>query len=324
MPERDPRGRQAESPGQIPRRGWVEIAKRVKAESKTDNVNLLAAGVAFHAFLAFPATLVALVSVWALVADPATLQRQIADALDAAPAEVRDFFVQQLSSLAEASEGALTIGAIVGVLAALWSASSAMGHLVTAINVAYDEEETRGFVKRKAVSLGLTIGAVLFTVVMLGLIAAVPAFLDSTALGDAAKTAISILRWPLMLGGFMVALSILYRQGPDRDNPRWSWVSWGAVVAGVIWLVASVGFSLYSRIFGDYNATYGSLGGIVVLLLWLLITVTVVILGAELNAEIEHQTAQDTTKGEPRPLGQRDAFVADTTPDAEQEEPVRR
>jgi membrane protein len=324
MPERDDRGRQAESPGQIPAKGWIEIAKRVKAEAKTDNISLLASGVAFRAFLAFPATLVALVSVWALVADPATLERQIGDALEAAPAEVRDFFVQQLSSLADASEGALTVGAIIGVLAALWSASTAMGYMVTAINLAYDEEETRGFVQRKGLALGLTLGAVLFTLVMLGLIAAVPALLDNTALGDAAKTAINVLRWPIMLAGFMVALSFLYRQGPDRDSPRWTWVSWGAVIAGVVWLAASVGFSLYTRFFGNYNATYGSIGGIVILLLWLLITITVVLYGAELNSEIEHQTAKDTTKGEPRPLGERGAFVADTTPDEKQEEPVRR
>ena len=315
MAERNDRGQTAESPREIPKQGWMDIAKRTKAEAKTDHVPLLAGGVAFYGLLALFPALVALVSLWALVADPATLQSQVQDFLSAAPQEVRNLISSQLTSLSEG--GALTFGLIAGIAVALWSASSGMKHLMEAINTAYDESESRGFLKVRGLALLLTLGALVFVVVMLGLIAAVPVWLEAVNLGGPATWAINLLRWPLMLAAFMGGLAVLYRYAPDRDEPKWSWASWGAVVAGVLFVLASVAFSIYVRNFGSYNETYGTFGAIIILMMWLLITALVVLLGAELNAEMEHQTMQDTTEGSEKPMGERDAFVADTAADAD-------
>jgi membrane protein len=184
--------------------------------------------------------------------------------------------------------------------------------MMTALNVAYEEEEKRGFVRFLLVSIGLTFCAILFGVVTLALVAILPAIIDLLPLGESGKTISSIVRWPVLVIIVMIGLAALYRFAPSRDEPRWSWVSWGAVVATVLWIAASALFSLYVGRFGSYDKTYGSLGAIVVMLMWLYITAYIVLAGAELNAEMEHQTARDTTSGAPRPMGERGAEVADT------------
>lgn len=314
-------GRAADSPQQIPARGWKEVLVRVKDEAKADNVALLAAGVAFYALLSLVPALIALVSIYGLVADPDDVERQVGDTLSAAPTEVQDLVGQQLSSLTEGSQGGLGLALVGGVLVALWSASSGMKHLMSAINVAYDEDETRGFVALRGRALLLTVGAILFVIVAVGLITALPAVLDGTSLGSAAKTTMSILRWPLLAVGLMVGLSILYRYGPDRADARWAWSAPGTIFATVAWVLASIGFSVYTANFGSYGETYGSLGAVVVLMLWLMISCAVVILGAEINAEAEHQTARDTTTGDRRPLGDRGAYVADHVADVDLSDP---
>jgi len=185
---------------------------------------------------------------------------------------------------------------------------------MTAINAAYDEDETRGFVKRKALALALTLGAVLFFVVTLGLVAALPAVLGAIGLSSGVVILVQVVRWLMLVGVVTVALAVLYRYAADRDSPRMTWVSVGAVIATVLWVLASIGFSLYVENFGSYGETYGALAGVVVLLLWLWITCYAVLLGAEANAEAEQQTARDTTIGRERPMGQRRAVKADTPP----------
>jgi membrane protein len=256
--------------------------------------------------------LVALVSIYGLVADPSSVDRQVNDWLGAAPREVRELLKTQLQSITSNAGAAAGFAVVIGIVAALWSASSGMAHLIEATNIAYDEEETRGFVKRRGLALLLTIGAVVFMLFALGLISVLPAVLADTGLGTAGRVIAGVLRWVLLLVGMMAALSILYRYAPDRDDPRWSWTSPGAAVATVLWIVASALFALYTANFGKYNETYGSLGAVVVLMLWLFVTALCVIVGAELNAEIERQTRKDTTQGQPKPLGARDADVADT------------
>lgn len=289
----------------------MDVLARTRSEVRDDRVTLVSAGVAFYALLALVPALVALISIYALVADPANVESQVGDWLRAAPLEVRELLASQLRAIAERGASTAGLGVGVGVLAGLWSASNGVDNVVKALNIAYDEEETRGFVHRRGLSLLLTLGAVAFVLVAVGLIAVVPALLDRTGLGGAAKAAIGALRWVLLLAGMATALAVLYRVGPDRD-PRWNWLSPGAVGATVLWLVASAGFSIYTSTFAGYERTYGSLGAIVVLMLWLWITSLCVVLGAELNAELEHQTRHDTTTGTPRPMGQRDAHVADT------------
>jgi membrane protein len=194
----------------------------------------------------------------------------------------------------------------------LWSVSSGVQGLVKSLNVIYDERETRGFVKLRGLSLLLTMGAIVVAVVALALITVFPRVVDNLGLGQAGQLAASIARWVVLALLVLVALAVLYRFAPDRANPRWRWVSPGALVALVLWLLGSVGFSWYVDNFGKYNQTYGALAAVIILLLWLYLSAFAVLLGAELDAEIERQTARDTTTGPERPLGQRDAEVADT------------
>ena len=302
------RGRGAESPREVPPRGWKDVLVRVMRQVKSDNVPLLAAGVAFFALLALVPSLVALVSVYGLVAEPADIQRNIEDALAAAPTEVRDLVSSQLSSIVESEPSGLRLGVAVGLALALWSASSGVKHLISALNVAYDEEEGRKFFKLRGLALVLTVGAVILAAVALGALVVLPATLDS----GPPRTALLIVRWPLFALVGLAALALLYRWAPDRGTARWRWVSPGAIFAVIGWVVASVGFSIYTRNFGSYNETYGALGAIVVVMLWLFISAYVVIVGAELNAELERQTAVDSTTGPSRPLGEREAYAADT------------
>ncbi len=310
-PEAD-RGREAEAPTQVPARGWWDVLMRTKAEAKTDNVPLLAAGIAFYALLALVPALAAVVSIYGLAADPADIGRHVGDLLGAAPTEVRDLVETQLRSISEGARSQAGLSVVIGLVLALWSASSGTKHAIEAVNAAYDEPETRGFFKLRSVALALTLGAVLFFLVAIALIAVLPAALEETSLGGPVRTALNVLRWPLLAFAVLTALAIFYRYAPDRDQPRWRWVSPGAVVATLLWLAGSAGFAFYTANFARYNETYGTLGAIVVVMLWLFLTAYAVLLGAELNAELERQTRKDSTTGQPRPLGQRGAYAADT------------
>jgi membrane protein len=306
------RGRGAEKPTEVPPRGWKDVLVRVKGELKADGVSLLAAGVAFYALLALVPSLVALVSVYGLVANPEDIQRNIEDALAAAPTEVRDLVSSQLSSIVESEPSGLRLGVIVGLVVALWSASAGMKHLIEAINLAYAEDDERGFIKLRGLALLLTVGGIALLAAAVGGLIVLPNVLGDSGGEGVARTVLMIVRWPLLAIVGLLALSVLYRWAPDREAARWRWVSAGALFATVGWVIASIGFSIYTSNFGQYNETYGALGAIVVVMLWLYITAFVIIAGAELNAELERQTAVDSTTGPPRPLGERNAYAADT------------
>ena len=305
-------GVEADQPTQIPVAGWWQVVRRAWAEAKADQVPLLAAGVAFFGFLSLFPAVVAAVLAYGLVADPAQLRDQAKELTAAMPASGRELLLQQLDALASAPRQGLGIGVAIAVVAALWAASGGAGYLLTAVNLAYDEDETRGFVRRKSLALGMTLGAIVFVLAAIGL------FTAGTAIGNDVATPVRILlqvaRLLLAVGLITVALAVTYRLGPDRDAPRIRWVTTGAVVATVIWLIASIGFSIYVETFANYAKTYGSLAAVVVLMLWLWLTAYAVLLGAEINAETEQQTAHDTTTGHPHPLGQRNAVKADSIP----------
>jgi membrane protein len=318
--ERDYPGARAGEPQQIPPKGWLQVTKRAWAEAKIDQVPLLAAGVAFFAFLSLFPAMIAAVMVYGLVADPATVQRQTEQISQALPEDAASLITDQMEAITSAPQQGLGIGLVVALLAALWAASGGVGQMLTAINVAYDEDETRGFVKRKALALALTFGAILFATVAILLIAVAPVLLNALIPEGALRWLLEIARWVGLLVAVGVGLGVLYRWAPDRDSPRFTWVSVGAAVATVIWMVASLGFSLYVDNFGSYGETYGALAGVVVLMLWLWITAFIVLFGAEINAEAEQQTVRDTTIGEPEPLGERGAVKADHLPGDRQTE----
>jgi membrane protein len=321
VPERDngdAAGREAERPGEIPPRGWFAILRRVKAEVKEDNVTLLAAGVAFYAMLAVFPAIIAVVTIYGMVAEPSQVESQVGEFAKSLPSGADQLLTDQLSNVTQAGRQSLSIGLAVSLLAVLWSVSSGVQGLVKSLNLVYDERETRGFLKLRGLSLLLTLGAIVVVVVALVLIAVFPGVIDDLELGQAGELAASIARWVVLALLVLVALAVVYRFAPDRANPRWRWVSWGAVVALVLWLLGSVGFSWYVDNFGKYNQTYGALAAVIILLLWLFLSSFAVLLGAEFDAETERQTSKDTTTGPERPLGQRDAEVADTVGESPQ------
>ncbi|WP_369254175.1 YihY/virulence factor BrkB family protein [Geodermatophilus amargosae] len=308
-------GVHAEAPTQIPARGWKQIVKRAWAENNADNMPIIAGGVAFFAFLAIFPALIATISIYGLVASPETVERQITELSGQLPESAADLIGDQLTSITQNSGGALSVSLAISVLGALWSASGGTGNLLTAVNIAYDEVETRSFIKRKALALGLTLGAIVFVLVTFALVAVVPAVLDMLPLGVVGSVLAQVLRWVLLLGVFAGSLAVLYRVAPDRDAPQLKWVSLGAIFVTVIWALVSLGFSFYVNNFGSYDKTYGTIAGVIVLMLWLYLTCYLVLLGAEINSESEHQTAEDTTEGPPVPMGQRNATMADELPD---------
>jgi len=268
----DGAGRDADAPQEIPPRGWIAVFKRVKAEAVDDNASLLAGGVAFFALLAIVPLLVAALSIWGLFANPSDATRLIRDIATGLPNSAQRLVTQQLRSISQKSNAGLGITAIVSLLIALWSASSGTKHLIEAVNTAYDEDEDRGFVKVRALAILFTLGAIAFMILAIGLIAIVPSALDDAGVPREVRVVVEIVVWPLLAVMMILALAVLYRFAPARRNPEWRWVSWGAVFATVAWLVGSAVFALYASNLGSYDKTYGSLGGVIVLMLWLYIT----------------------------------------------------
>jgi membrane protein len=314
--ETDPRavangdaGRQAGTPQEIPAKGWKDIAKRTLKEVKQDQVTLLGAGVAFYSLLALFPAVIAGVSIYGLVADPETVQDQINRLTEMLSPETAKIIGTQLEQVTSGAGGALGLATVIGILTALWSASSGMKAMVTGVNLAYDETEGRKFVKLRGLSLLLTLGAMLLMGVALALIVGFPAVADSWPV--ALRWTAGILRWVLLAALLVAALAVLYRFAPDRDEPRWTWVSWGSGIATLLWILASIGFSVYANSFGNYNKTYGALAGVIILMFWLYLTAVIVLVGAELNTEMELQTARDTTKGPEQPMGERGGHAAD-------------
>jgi membrane protein len=306
------RGRDARAPGDIPSRGWRDVLLRVKDESKKDNASLIAAGLALYALLAIFPALAAAVSLYGLFASPDQIAQQVQSLAGVLPQQAADILRTALQNLASQQGQALGIGAIIGFLLALWSARKGVVALMTATNIAYDEEEERGFFKQLLVSLAFTLAGVVAFVLIVALAVGLPVMLRALGVPSVVETVLSLARWVVLWLLVVLALAAVYRFAPDRNRPQWRWVSWGSAIAATLWLLASLGFSFYVSNFGSYGETYGALGGVVVMLLWFYISAYVVILGAEINAEMEHQTERDTTSGDEKPPGERGAHVADT------------
>jgi membrane protein len=310
----------AERPTQIPPKGWLQVVKRGWKEAKVDQVPLLSAGVAYYAFLALFPAMIAIVSIYGLIADPGTIATQISTLGKALPGEARQLITDQVTSLAS-QRRTLGFSAVLAIVIALFAASGGMSNLITAVNLAYDEEEKRNAIKKRLLALGLTVAAIIFMVIMLGLVAVLPPLLEKFLGGGALRWVVQILGYLVLFAIVAAALAVLYRLAPDRDAAKMSWVSVGALVATTIWLLASIGFSIYTSTLGNYAKTYGVFAGVVILLFWLWLTSYAILLGAEINAEAEGQTVADTTKGPEEPLGERGAVKADTLPPDSPEEP---
>jgi membrane protein len=306
----DDRGRHAERPSEIPKRGWKDIFWRVYNGLNEDRMLMNAAAVTFYSLLALFPAIAALVSIYGLFNDPGQIANQLNNLAGILPGGGMEIIKDQLTRVAAQSNGSLTIGVVISVLVSLWSANGGIKALFDALNIVYGEQEKRSFLWLNAITLMVTLGMLCFAIVALAAIVAVPVILR--ALPDVLGTIINWARWPVMAVLIAVILAFIYRYAPSRDEPKWRWISWGSVFAAVGWLAFSAIFSFYAANYGTFNQTYGSLGAVVGFMLWMWLSTTVILLGGKLNAEIEHQTAHDTTEGEPEPLGKRGAYVADT------------
>jgi membrane protein len=312
-PLQSDRGRFARRPGEIPLRGWKDILLRVWKEIDEDRIDLVAAGVAFWLILGLFPALGAIVAVYGLIADPATLRDHLASLDGIVPDGGMEVLEDQVNRLIEQNDSSLSLAALLGFLIAIWSTNTAMKALFSALNVAYGEREKRGWIGLTLLTLMFTVAALVLAVLLLAVIAAVPLALEFLRLPSDVEWIIFFVRWPLMVVLVMAGLAILYRYGPSRRDAKWRWVTWGSALTAVIWLVVSIGYSWYLANFTSYDRTYGSLGAVVGFMMWIWVSVLVMLVGAELNAEMEHQTAVDSTTSEPsRPLGRRGARMADT------------
>ena len=283
-------GRGAPGPGEIPPAGWWHVIKRAAAGFNDDRVMTEAAGVTFYVLLALFPAVASFISLYGLFADPAQLVGQLQNLGGIVPDGGLQIIKDQVVSLTSSSNKALGFGAIIGIGTSLWSANAGMKSLFGALNVVYHEKEERSFVRFTLIAFAFTLGAIGFIIAALLAVVVIPVILNFIGLSSVTAILLKVARWPVMLAVLALGLALIYRFGPNRRKPRWQWVSWGSSLASISWVVASLGFSYYVANFGSYNKTYGTLGAVIGFMTWIWISTIVVLMGAELNAELEHQS----------------------------------
>ncbi|MBE7217238.1 MAG: YihY/virulence factor BrkB family protein [Caulobacteraceae bacterium] len=306
------RGRAATSPADIPPRGWRDVLARTWGEVGRDRILSVAAGVTFFALLSLFPAIGAFVSLYGLFADVHAAEKQLTLLRGVVPPDVIKFLGGEVLRIADGRSGGLGVAFAISLLVSLWSANGAVKALFDGLNVAYEERERRGFLRLNLVSLTFTLGAFAFLALSLAAVVVTPIVLHLLYLDLLPGAWLAELRWPVLLLITVFAISILYRYGPSRRRPQWRWISWGAVFASLLWVASSLLFSWYVASFGHFDKTYGSLGAVVGFMTWIWYSTIIVLFGAELNSELEHQTAVDTTVGDPAPMGERGATMADT------------
>lgn len=304
-------GRDAARPRDVPLAAWKMIARRVWHQIGNDHIGLIAAGVAFYGLLALFPAITALMAIAGLIFDPAQFTGQIESVTAFVPRNVAEIVLDQAVAVSGSQEGGLGLAALFGIAVALYFASNGVASLMEGMNVAYDEPETRGFVRLTATKLLLTVVLLIGLIFGLGATLVLPGILSIVSLGPLTELLIGLARWAVLLAMTIGGILVIYRIAPDRASARWIWLWPGATLACLLWIAASVAFSVYVENFASYNETFGTLAGVVVLLMWLWISAYVLLLGAELNAEAEAQVRPDTTTGPGMPLGMRGAVKAD-------------
>ncbi|HWB47223.1 MAG TPA: YihY/virulence factor BrkB family protein [Hyphomicrobiaceae bacterium] len=302
------RGRSAERPADIPVKGWKDIAWRVYLGLQNDRVLLVSAGVTFYALLAlFPAT-AATLSLYGLFADASAINKHLRLISGFLPEGALEVIGDQVRRITSQPQGALGAAFFGSLALSLWGANAGTKAIFDALNIAYKEQEKRGFIGLTITSFVFTLSAIILVVIAMAGIVVAPVALALLGIPSQSLTAwLTMLRWPFLYLAILFALACLYRYGPSRTHPQWQWVTWGSTIAGGVWIVGSLLLSWYVAHFGTYNATYGSLGAVVGFMIWIWLSTVIVVAGAEINAEMEHQTARDTTEGGGKPLGTRGA-----------------
>src|SRR4051794_2714580 len=309
------RGRSADTPTKIPARGWKDILWRTYEQISAHRLFMIAAGVTFYAILAVVPAITALVSVYGLFAKASTINSHLSFVAGVIPGTAYELISDQIKRIAGNNDGKLTFAFIFGLGLALWSANAGMKAIFDALNIVYDEDEKRGFIKLNLISLTFTLGAVLALLTAVGAVVALPLVLTYLGLEQQAGF-LPLLRWPALLILVVLGLALLYRFGPSRRDPKWRWVTPGSIFAILAWGAPFALLSLHPSKIDGHNPTHGSLGAVIGLMMWIWLSVSVILIGAELNVEIEHQTARDTTEGGGKPLGGRGAVMADTVGEA--------
>ncbi|MES3026573.1 MAG: YihY/virulence factor BrkB family protein [Pseudomonadota bacterium] len=304
------RGRLAGSPYHIPLRGWRDILWRTFKEIERDRLPAVAGGVTFYSLLALFPAIGVFVSLYGIFADFEAMHAQLYEMSKVIPSEVVNIVGDQMLLLASRPQASLSVAFLVSLLLSLWTANAGMKALFDGLNIAYGEREKRTFIKRTALSYGFTFAALVFLVVMTAILVAAPVALARVGLYELAVIWVP-LRWMILVAMAAAAFSFIYRFAPCRASPRWRWVTIGGAFAACLWLGGSLVFSWYINNIAHFDVTYGALGAVIGFMMWIWFSVMVVLLGAELNAEIEHQTARDSTTGPEQPLGARGAVMAD-------------
>ena len=309
----------------MPWSGWKDVLTRTWRESSDDNIGIVAAGVAFYGFLALVPLLGAIVLSYGLVAEPRTVVGHMQGLTSVMPADAAKLIGDMLLNVVQQSSGKKGLGILVALAIALFGARNAAGSIITALNIAYEEKEKRGFIKVNLLALAITLAAVVVAVLALGAIGAL-GFLQELVPGAPAfiVTIGKIVAYVLLVLAAAAGAATLYRYGPSRDEPKWTWITPGSLFTAIAWMLLTLAFGFYVTNFGSYDKTYGSMGAVVVLLTWMYLSSYVLLLGAELNSELEHQTAKDTTEGADKPLGQRSAWAADHVAGADQQDPQEK
>jgi membrane protein len=305
------RGREANTPEQIPPRGWRDILWRVFCSISADRILSTSGSVAFFALLAVFPGIAAIVSLYGLFADASTIGKHLSLLSGFLPDGVLQLIAEQITLISRQGNETLGTAFVVGLLIALGSANSGMAALFDALNVVYDEREKRSLVRFYATTFLFTLAGIVFVMLAIAGVVVLPLMLKFVGLATTTEWLLAILRWPILFVTIVVGLACIYRYGPSRRDARWRWVTWGSILGALLWMAASMLFSWYVATFDSYNKTYGSLGAGVGFMVWLWISAVIVLLGGELNAEMEHQTARDTTEGGSKPLGSRGAMMAD-------------
>ncbi len=306
-------GQGATTPTEIPPRGWLDILKRTAQKFSENELMSEAASVTFFALLSIFPAVAALISIYGLVADPRTISEHLDTAAGFLPGGGLDIIKEQVKRLTENPASSLGFGVILGIGTALWSANQGSKAVFSALNNVYEEKEKRSFIRLTGVTLGFTAGALVFLIILMTAVVVLPIVLNFIGLQSSTDLLVRVGRWPAVLLLLAVFLAALYRIGPSRNAAQWRWISWGSAFAAVSWVGLSIGFSWYVSHFGSYNKTYGSLGAVVGFMTWIWLSTTVILVGAQLNAEMEAQTEKDTTVGAPKPIGARGATQADHT-----------
>lgn len=279
-------------PHRVSKPGLKQMLLHAKNGISKHHLSIVAAGVAFYAMLGIFPGLAAAISIYGLVADPEDIQEQFAAMEGVMPEEANELLLGQMSQIAE-ERAAAGFGAIVGILFALWAGSRGTKAAMEGLNITYEETENRGMIKLSLVGLALTLALLLLGLLAIAAIVVIPPLIAALPLPAMGETALSLARWPLLFLIGMFGVTLLYRYGPSRQQPGWKWLTWGSGIAVILWLIVSGLFSLYVSNFADYNETYGSIGAIIVLLMWLYLSAFVILLGAELDAAMEKQTEEE-------------------------------